>query len=230
VASREKHAVLRNEFVGTWSGGGGQEDSLVIQQRGEGFLSDIFVPVWTSQFLESEWWDSDVMPIRVTATKGPQNSVKLRMENRSATSFSNLRLAAKGNIFQVGNLSPGETRSVDLASGSGSPTSVFVSQYSSAFQMAVRAHHNAFGSNRGARIDDAAGASMAACFISQLKRQDNSMNFMAPAGLDISRRTIGDAAVLLAWVGNYAPTKGMCQFKPVRFHKSTLFRIPVEIQ
>jgi hypothetical protein len=229
ISSAQRYAALRGEFAGPWSGNAQQDDKMLVEQRGDGFRSDIFVPVWTSQFLASDWWDTDTAPVNISLSGRLEQNPTVKMENRTGINLTNLKIAVGSKIFNLGNLSSNQTRSVELLADEGTSFSSMEGEYAHAFQGAVRAHQSSFGSDKTSRIADAAGASVAACFLSHFRAKEHDMTFLCPAGLDVTSAIGNDRAVFFAWAADYAPGKSMCQFKPKRFHKNTLFRIPVEI-
>jgi hypothetical protein len=101
-----------------------------------------------------------------------------------------------------------------------------VAQHGANFQNAVQSRQRAFGGS--GQIDDRPNGSMAACFISQLTRQNNYMEFLQPRGLDLSPQVDRGAAVLLTFDSDYSPVKPIHQFSPRRAHRDTLWRIAVE--
>src|SRR5262249_36538059 len=107
LASQQKYATLRGEFVG-WGGGASDEKTTVVQ-KGDGFNAQIFVPVWTSELLVSDWWQSSPVPLQVTAqTQG--SGWQIKVDNRTDRKFAAIQLVVGDRIMSLGEVPAMETR------------------------------------------------------------------------------------------------------------------------
>src|SRR5207244_2721013 len=103
-ASGEPFATLRGEFTGRY--GGGQEGGRgTIEQQPAGFKSTTPVPVWTSQLFLNDWWRQAPTPVEVTLTP-----TEVSVENRLQTGLRLVRLAAEGQLLELGDVAAGEKK------------------------------------------------------------------------------------------------------------------------
>lgn len=227
LASEQKYATLRTEFAGSF-GGASSGDKGTVLQAGDSFKADVFVGVWTSQLLISDWWQPATSPLRVEVVSGPEGW-DVRVENHTGRKLTAAHIAVDEQLFSLGDLAPGATNTFNLNRSSGRKLRDFVQQHAGQFQTAVQSRQYAFGSGSQGRIDDLPNASLAASLISQLPRpQTYGASFIAPPGLDLSPTLKNGAAIFLAWDANYAPVKPIHQFTPRRSAKNTLWRVVVD--
>jgi hypothetical protein len=212
-----------------WGGGASDERTTVIQ-KGDGFNAQIFVPVWTSELLVSDWWHSASAPLRVAVQ--PQGSGwQVNVDNRTDRKFGAIQLVVGDRIISLGEVPAMELRTFKVSRDQGMPLRNFVRDHGQNFQQAVTSRQRALGASERGQISDLANASVAASFLSQIAYEQTYGNyFVAPPGLDLSSLVQQGGAVLLAWADDYSPIKPMYQFTPRRSHRSTLWRVPVTIQ
>ena len=228
LGSQQKFATLRGEFAG-WNGNASSDKATVIQ-TGDGFKAEIFVPVWTSQLLVNDWWQSAPMPL-VAEVRASNEGWTVHLENKTAQSMSNVQLAVEERLFNLGNLAPQETRTQPLLRRDGALLRSFVANFAANFQGAVSSRQQALGSTASGQIADRANSTVAVSFISQLAREQMYQNnFIAPPGLDLSPVVEHGGAVLLAWVNGYAPIQPIYEFAPRRSHRDTLWRVALNVQ
>jgi hypothetical protein len=227
LESQQKVAAFRGEFVGMW-GGGQSGERATVWQNGDSFKAEIFVPVWTSQLFVSDWWQSAALPL--AATVQPQGDGWLvTVENRSDQKLGRVQIVIGTELFVIGELRAGETKPFTAVRGKGMSLGDFVARYGSSFQQAVQYRQRAFGSTESGHIDDLANTSVAACFLSQLSRQQGYVNFVASPGLDVSSMIEHGNAVLFGWDADYSPVQPFYHFNPRRTHKDTLWRVTVPL-
>ena len=230
LEGRQEFATLRSEFAGTWSGAQPGEKATILQEGDGSFNAEIFVPVWTSQLLVSDWWEPAPMPLSVTVVpQGGQWQVKV--ENRTERALADARVVIEDYIMTLGEVPARETRTFTVSRAKGMGLSEFVLRYGSTFQSAVRGRQRTFGGTEAGRIDDLPNGTMAASFLSRLSgAQDTTRHFITPPGLDMSPVVEHGNAVLLAWAADYSPVKPLRQFTPKRSQKNTLWRVAVPVK
>ena len=230
LRGQQEFATLRSEFAGTMSVPQSDEKATFMQQGDGSFKAEIFVPVWTSQLLVSDWWQPAPVPLSVAVV--PQGEQwQVTVDNRTEHSLANARLVIEDRIVALGELPPRATKTFTISPGQGTLLRTFVDQQGAGFQGAVRARHSTFAGGESGRIDDLPNASMAASFLAYLSGPRDSMSrFLAPPGLDLSPVVAHGNAVLLAWAADYSPVKTLRQFSPRRSHQNTLWRVAVTVQ
>ena len=230
VESQQLFSAFRGEFQSSWNGGGGAgTERAEVCQNGDNFKADIFVPVWTSQLYESDWWQSAPLPLSFTVdSEGSKWSVKV--SNHCDKPFTNARLFIGGRVVDLGELPPGTDTTRKFEKEQGQALSDFVRTYASNFQQASQQRMSAFGASGGGRILDVANGAMAASFASRLgPEQVGGYEFLSPPGLDLYSVMEQGNAILLAWEPDYSPTKPMNQFPTRRGHRDTLWRMSIPI-
>jgi len=229
LESRQKYATFRGEFIGKWSGGQPGEKASV-QQEGDAFRAEVFVPVWTSQLYISDWWQSASTPLSATVVrKGAGWEVKV--ENHTDRSLTNAQVVIEGYVMPLGELPAKETKTVTCTAEKSTPLRTFVNQHGDTFQNAVQSRQRTFGGEDTGHLDDLPNGTMASSFLSQLGGGPSLVrNFITPPGLDLTSVAEHGNAIVLAWAGNYSPIKPMYQFSPRRAHRDTLWRLAVPVQ
>ena len=148
--------------------------------------------------------------------------------NHTDQKLVNVQIVIEDRIFSLGELLPGETKASTIAKGQGTLLREFVGRYNQAFQEAAQSRQRAFGASESGHISDLPNSTVAASFLSQMRRLDNYMfSYVAPPGLDLSSVVEHGNAVLFAWAGDFSPVKQMNQFSPRRTHRDTLWRVAV---
>jgi hypothetical protein len=229
LASQQKFATLRGEFAGGWNASASTEKAT-IQQSGDSFKADVFVPVWTSELFVSDWWQSAALPLAASVRALPEGW-EIRLENKSGQKLTNLQLAIDDRIIGLGTLNGQEIRTQTVARRDGVPLKSFVANFGGNFQNAVASRQHALGSTTSGQISEKPSSSEAVCFVSQLGGpQMYQNNFIAPPGLDMSAVLDHGGAVLLAWAEGYSPIKPIYQFSPRRLQKDTLWRLALKVE
>ena len=230
LESRQEFATVRSEFAGTWSAGQPSEKAIFLQQGDGSFKAEIFVPVWTSELVVSDWWQSAPVPLSLSVVpQGEQWQVKV--DNRTECLLTNAHIVIEDHIVKLGELPARSTRSFTISRNQGTALATFVRQQGASFHAAAQARQRTFGGNESGRIDDLPNGTMAASFLSHLGGpQDTMSRFVAPPGLDMSSVVERGNAVLLAWAGDYSPVKTLRQFSPRRSQRNTLWRMAVPVE
>ncbi len=220
-------ASLRGELLRR-SQGGREATRANVRQRGNNFVAEIFVPVWTSQLYVNNWWDQASLPLNVQVHR-QNNGYEVRVENRQNRPLTEARLVVAGKVFALGAVPAGQTRTIAVTQN-GTALASFVRNEGNRFREAINRRQRAFGENL-MQFPNPAASSMAACFISELDDRNQSYNsFMSPPGFDLSRLVERGDAVVLAWTADYAPVKPFRQFSPRRDSHNTLWRMACEVQ
>jgi hypothetical protein len=228
LESQQNYATLRGEFIGLWSGNQSAEKA-VIQQTGDNFKAEIFVPVWTSELFVSDWLQSAAVPI--TASVTPQgDGWQVVVQNHTERKLTNLQLVVAGQLYGLGDVAMQESKTTAVNRSQGRSLRNFVASCGSRFQGAVGSRQRALGSSESGQISDLPESSVAVSFLSQLGSQNYGTSFVSPPGLDLSPLVEQGQAVILAWAADYAPMKPMYQFSPRRSQHHTLWRIAVPLK
>jgi hypothetical protein len=96
------------------------------------------------------------------------------------------------------------------------------------YQSVVSERRQAFGSSTGGRLDDAAGGSAVASFVSYLEQQGSGSRFQSPAGMDLSGSE-QNTAILLAYAPGHSPVPPMNEFPVTRTSVNTIWRLTVPL-
>lgn len=229
LRSQDRFATFRGEFYGTYAGGQNSEKTTVIQE-GDSFRAEIFVPVWMSQLYVSDWWQSTPAPLNMTVT-ADGDAWQVKVQNRTDHKLAQAHLVIANFIIPLGEVPAKDARTFKVSTSQGQPLPDFVFSHGQGFQAAAQQRRRAFGASESGRIGDLPNSAIAASFLSQLGRQQNSMSrFIAQPGLDLSPVAARGGAILLAWADDYSPVKPIRQFSPRRSQADTLWRLAVPVQ
>ena len=222
----EKPATFRGECLG--SGGGMATEGFESALNGDTFKSDVFVPVWTSQLFISDWWKSAPTPatLRVKPSAG---GWIVTAQNVSQQVISHSVVVVGDRAVLLGELAPGQTRTVTVSAGGGVSLDAYVQANGASFSQVVESRQAAFGDSERGIITDLPNAAVAASFVEQISEPGGYNAFVVTPGLDLSRVVAHGNAVLLAWMPDYAPTKPMNQINSKRTFRHTLWRVAVPV-
>jgi len=230
LESGEQFATFRGEFSGNW-GGGQSSEKATIEQHGDSFKAEIFVPVWTSQLFMSDWWQPAPVPLVASVTpRGEGWDVKV--ENRTDHKLTTVQIVIENYVLPLGDVEAGQTRTFNVTRDNGTALNDFVSRNGQSFSSALQSRLHAFGASESGQIGDLPNSTVAASFISLISREQNQpyADLLAPPGLDLSSVVEHGQAILFAWAEDYSPIKPMYQFHPRRSHRNTLWRVAVSIR
>jgi hypothetical protein len=228
LAGNQKFSTLRGEYLGNF--GGNQEGSrATVDQVGNSFHADAFVPVWTSELFVSDWIEKSALPLSMTV-QPDGDGWQVTVINGLDRPLPGMHAVLRGRIYTLGDIAASQTKTFTLKAGQGVAVSDLARQYGQRFREAVQALHQSFGNNANAIPDVPEGAT-AASFLYFINNGDQETwnNFTGPSNLDLSRFSSGPFAILLAWDANHSPT-ALNQFTPKRFHSDTLFRLVVPMK
>ena len=124
-------AALRGEFLSSWGSSSEHNQSSVIQ-RGNNFVAEVFVPVWTSQLYVNDWLEtSQPAPLEVAVAEG--NSFRVTVRNKLKAPLAEARLYVRGKIYQLGSVPGGQAREFKVDDKEGVAVPAFVKKHSSQF-------------------------------------------------------------------------------------------------
>ncbi len=229
IGSDQPHSTVRGEYGGVWMGN--QDTTKArVEQLGKGFDARIFVPVWTSQLLVTEWMQPGAMPITVTLSVGKDDVVELALHNNLSRKLGPLRIVLQDRIHTVESLDANGSTHLVLSAGSGGSLQSFVQQQSAEFLGKIENRQRALGDAQGGRINNLIDASMAACFTTAVGSSNPDVrSFVYAPGFDLYRLTQRGDAVLLVWDANQGATTPLNKFDARRTQKNTLLRLVVPV-
>ncbi|MCW5555804.1 MAG: hypothetical protein KIS67_27060 [Verrucomicrobiae bacterium] len=227
VASAQRQATLRGESLGGSSSQTG--DRTTVRVTGDRFTAELLVPVWTSQLYISDWRQAGSRPL-VARVVSQGEGWEVNVRNLTDRPMTAAQLVVGGQIIPLGELPPGQGRSVTLAAQDGLGLREFVAKHAQSFRNVVQQRQYAFGESKRGQLDDLPNVSMATSFLTQGGGGQQHLNFVLPRGLDLARVLEHGNAVLLAWVPDFAPVEPLNRFKPRRSYRHTLWRMPVNVE
>lgn len=223
LAGAQPFAALRSEALGTL-GGGLEGSKVTVDQRGNSFDADAFVPVWTSQLYVSDWLQPATLPLDMTATR-QGGGWQVVVDNNLDHALTNANVVLDGRLFTVGPIPSGRSTTFNLDMNKSRVLKDWVSQFNQNFVSAAQNRHNTFGNNSSG-LPDLCTASIAASFLSQGNETANEwQTFGTPGGLDLSRYATPGYEILLAWDPDHSPTEPLNHFSVKRSHRNTMLRL-----
>jgi len=234
LVGEQPYAAFRGEFQGSW--GGGQESGrATVEQRGDAYRAEVFVPVWTSQLYVSDWWQPAAQPLKARVVRSG-SGFEVAVENLLDRSLTEARLVLDGRVHTLNELPAKQIKKFQLESGHGIVLADFVRQHGSEFQSAAQRRRQAFG--QSIHLANVPLGAMAASFVTQLDRLRSNPNnyqnyqntFVVSPGFDLSSLVERGDAVLLAWDGGHLYTGAMNRFTPRRSSRDTLLRLAVPVE
>ncbi|MBI3849339.1 MAG: hypothetical protein HY298_03455 [Verrucomicrobia bacterium] len=230
LVGEQRYAALRGEFQSSW--GGGQESGRGnVEQKGDGYRADIFVPVWTSQLYISDWWQSAALPLKASVTR-VGDEFEVTVENLLDRKLTEARLVLGARVYTLNELPARQTQKFQSEKLPWTELTAFVQQYGNEFQSAAQRRRAAFGES--VHLSNVPLSAMAASFVTQLGGRRNVANnyqnsFLVPPGFDLSALTERGDAVLLAWDAGHLFTTAMNRFTPRRSTHDTLLRLAIPV-
>lgn len=227
LAGEAAHSMVRPEFIDTY--GTARETKMRVEQNGNSFKGEVFVPVWTSLLFVNDWFKTADRPLNAAVTpEGGGWSV--RIQNPNSRKLTDVRVVVGGNIYEFGPIEAGAEISKQLNPASGTPLEDFVRTKGGAFEAAVNQRRNPLGHDSG-RLDNRPETVAAASFYRMLEGQlQANRAIVGPAGFDMSAEVKRGDAVVLAWDPGQIPVKPINQFQPVRMQRDTMLRLVVPVK
>jgi hypothetical protein len=229
LASELPFATLRGEFMGNYAGA--QEAGRAnVEQRGNTFRAEVFVPVWTSQLCVSDWWRRGETPVQLSVT-GRGGDLDVLVDNRTDNNIVGAKLVVGSQILDLGDVPARQTKNFKVTQTGGTSLANFAQTQGKALTEATQQRQQAFASGHTTFIEDIRLAAMATSFVALNRSQEGGYrDFMWQPGLDLTTLVQRGDAVLLAWAPDYAAVKSMNRFSPLRSHQHTLWRVAAEIK
>jgi hypothetical protein len=226
LVSQLPFATLRGEYLANYANAT-EGSQARVQQLGNTYEADVTVPVWTSQLFVSDWLNRDVAALTVTLSREYRSWVA-EIENTLNNKVRQAVVVVDEQVYEIGELPASKTSRVTLTNATAVTT--FVHNYGNSFMSAVNQRQQAFSQNQTI-IYDVPRSVMAASLLGYLggPRTDapGYGQFVAPPGFDLSPLITRGNGIFMAWVDDYAPTKPIHKFNPLRSKKDTLLRLTV---
>jgi hypothetical protein len=224
-AADQSFASLRGELLDI-SHGGREGSRADVEQRGNVFRAEIFVPVWTSLLYVNDWFQPASPPLTAALSKREGN-VQIEVENLLNRPLTEARVVYSSAVFELGKLPAGEKKTFTLEPSTGVPLAQWLMQHGMEFQRAVQSRRATLGDATMGHLENAPLTSMVASFCAELPTHDMQRSFIAPPGLDLTPLVDRGDAVLLAWDANQSYTTPVNRFKPPRLQRNALLRLAV---
>jgi hypothetical protein len=223
AAADQSYACLRGELLDLYSGG--QEGSRAnVEQHGNGFRAEIFVPVWTSLLYVNDWFEPGSLPLTASLTN-QDGRPQVIVENLLDRPLTEVRVVLQGTVYETGTISAHEKKAVTFEPGTGVPLQSFVLQHGNGFQSAVQNRRNPLGNGQSGYLENLPLTAMVASFPGKLPRAEHQRSFVAPPGLDLTPLADRGDVVVLAWDANQGYSNPVNAFQPPRLQRNTLLRL-----
>jgi len=227
VVGEPVYSSLRPEYVEMFANT--RETKMKVDQAGNSFKGEVFVPVWTSLLFVNDWFKSEDRPLNASVQqRGGEWAVKV--ENPSDHRLSEVRVIVGGMVFEIGNLEAGKTFEAQLNPTSGKKLEDFVAQYGGGFKQAVDHRRNPLGSNGTPPEDRPKTVTAASFYRTQESVDQDNRTMIAVPGLDMSAEVRRGDAVVLAWDAGQIATKPINQFQPLRMRRDTMLRLVAPVK
>ncbi len=229
LAGDQPYATLRGELLDLYGGGRRTASRAKVEQQGNGFRAEIFVPVWTSLLYVSDWLQPAVLPCHATVAF-QESGWLVTVENFLDQPLTSLRLVLYDRVYDLGDVPARQKKAFPVQRSQAMALSDFVRLNGQTFQRAVEKRRNPLGDDKGGHLENAPLTAMVASFSSQLGNPNQYQRaFVAPPGLDLTPLVERGDAVLLAWYANHSFVSPLHQFKPPRLQRNTLLRLAVPV-
>lgn len=224
--SDQPFATLRGEAVFGYNAAD-EANRAVVLQRGNNFVAEVSVPVWTSQLYISDWLEPSATPLKISAARAGDDW-NVTVENQLDRKLSETRVIVSNRVYVIGDLPAKQAKKIRLAANEGTTLKEFVRQSGGNFFGMAQSRRQTFGHDQAA--GDLPESAMAASFSSQLNEPGAGQFFIAPRGLDLSRFTEQPTVIVLAWDDGHSFTKPLNHFSPRRSHGDTLLRLVAPLE
>lgn len=224
-AADQSYASLRGELLDI-SYGGREGSRADVEQRGNVFRAEIFVPVWTSLLYVNDWFQPAAPPLAATLSNR-EGTLQIEVENLLNRPLTEARVVYNSAVYELGKLPAGEKKTFTLDSAAGVPLAQWLLQHGMEFQRVVQSRRATLGDAEMGHLENAPLTSMVASFCAELPAHDQQRSFIAPPGLDLTPLIERGDAVLLAWDANQSYTTPVNRFKPPRLQRNALLRLAV---
>jgi hypothetical protein len=229
LASDAPFATFRGEYLRHYYRGGRETSKALVEQRGNSFVAEAVVPVWTSQLFVNDWLRRGEPLLRFTVS-GAADSRQVVVDSRLDQDLKDVRLVLGDQVYTLGEVPAWKTLTLELAGRPSTNLTNLVVPQAGRFASLVQKRQQAFGTE--ARVSDIPATVMAAGFASLSESQDqfgNRNQFITPPGFDLTALAQQGQAVLLAWAPGYSPVNSITRFTPRRRHQDTLLRVTARV-
>ncbi|MBM3832639.1 MAG: hypothetical protein FJ403_05085 [Verrucomicrobia bacterium] len=224
-AADHTFATLRGELLDLY--GAGREGSrATIEQSGNTFRAEVFVPVWTSLLYVNDWHQRGATPLAATVSK-QGTSWQVSVENLLDRPLSDARLVVQGWVYELGTVPAKQKKAFTLEAGKGMLLQTFVQQHGGQFQQKVERRRNPLGDATQGQLGNPSLTAAVVSFSSHLPMHQHERGFVSPPGFDLTSLVERGDAMILAWDANHALANPITQFKPPRSQRNTLLRLAV---
>jgi hypothetical protein len=231
VAGEPIFSSLRSE-VDIYAGGNTRETKMQIEQSGNSFKAQVFVPVWTSLLFVNDWFKTDERPLNASVSQTGSGEWAVKIQNPTKRRLTNIRVVMNDLIFDVGNLEPGAQFDKTLNPTSGTGLRQFVDQNggNGIFYSAVERRRNPLGGG-GMQLNDRPRTVAAASFYRLIDDPNNTQRqIVGVPGLDMSAEVKRGDAVVLAWDEGNIWTQPINKFQPIRMKRDSMLRLVVPVK
>lgn len=227
LASDLRNATIRSELVNLWGGAGTEARTAVQLGAKQGFQAEVYVPVWTSQMLVSDWHDDRSTPVKALAAEA-RDGFSVRVENTGGKPFERLWVVHDGFIHDLGALPPGEPRSFSRQNNDGKPLQAWLDEFLGRFSTASVERQKMLGGNSGNHIDDWGPSSVAASFPGLLNRTSGEQREFVPTpASDLTPLFERGETLLFAWMPDELAAPALHRFTALKSRNGTLLRLVV---
>lgn len=231
VAGEPIFSSIRPEFTDMYGGGNTRDTKMQVDQAGNSFKAQVFVPVWTSLLFVNDWFKTDERPLNASVSQaGGEWAVKV--QNPTKRRLTHVKVVVNDLIFDIGNLEPGAQFEKTLNPTSGTPLRQFVDQNggNGIFQSAVDRRRNPLGGG-GMQLNDRPKTVATACFYRLIEDPNNNQRtIVGVPGLDMSAEVKRGDAVVLAWDEGNIWTQPINKFQPIRMKRDSMLRLVVPVK
>jgi hypothetical protein len=229
VVGEPVYSSIRPEFLDMYGAANSRDTKMQVEQVGNSFKAQVFVPVWTSLLFVDDWFKTDERPLNASVSqRGGEWAEKVH--NPTNRKLTGVKVVIKDLIFDIGSLEPGKQFEQNLNPAAGKLLRDFVQQNGNGFQMAVERRRNPLGGG-GPILDDRPKTVATASFYRLLdETQNTSRQIVGVPGLDMSSELKRGDAVVLAWDAGEIWTKPINQFQPIRMRRDSMLRLVVPVK
>ncbi|HIG26997.1 MAG TPA: hypothetical protein EYQ50_04080 [Verrucomicrobiales bacterium] len=234
-------ASIRSE-VSVYSGSSSARIDLAIENKG--FTAEVFVPVWTSQLLVSDWISEMDAPILSASITLEDKELVINIRNQTNKPIIQSGLVYQEKLYSMANyISESETEQRVAVDG-GRELKVFLQNYPHVFQSAVRQRNQALSGGRSFPVPKDLNHLIATSFFTRLGPNPRSNNgrssnrnrenrgepiFMGSTGIDMSDIVGRGEAVLFLWMPGYAPSVSLNRFEESVGSRDSLIRLVLPV-
>jgi hypothetical protein len=231
IVGEPSYSSIRPEFLDMYGAANSRDTKMQVEQAGNSFKAQVFVPVWTSLLFVNDWFKTDERPLNASVSQRA-GSWAVKIQNPTGHKLTHVRVVVGDMIYEVGSLEPGAQFDQTLNPASGTPLRQFVDQNGGGgtFQSAVDRRRNPLGGG-GVRLDDRPKTIASASFYRLIDDPNNAQRqIVGVPGLDMSAEVKRGDAVVLAWDEGQIWTKPINQFQPIRMRRDSMLRLVVPVK